>query len=221
MTKQYVAKKFTQLEDWKAKAAEQQQRRAEVMENVTRLKAEHKLKQAEYDALFKAGVESGKPNAKQLEKLDGEIDALAIKIQKAERDQALFFAAQPDNNGELPAIVEAFRTEYAAKAREELSDIERKLQAGFDLILSAREDHKALIDAYYPITREVYDISKANHTSGRTSAWMSVSNPVGLLDGKYHSTKAAIECLAAAYDRNEGPENYIESLSDITKMEEK
>lgn len=221
MTKQYVAKKFTQLEDWKKRAAEQQQRRAEITENVTRLKADHKLKQAEYDALFKAGVESGKLNAKQLEKLDGEIDALAIKIQKAERDQALFFAAQPDNNDELPAIVEAFRTEYAAKAREELRDIERKLQTGIDIILSARADHQALREAYYPITREVYDISKANHTSGRTSAWMSVSNPVEFLGGKYRSTKVAIERLAAAYDRNEGPENYIEKLSDITKMGEK
>lgn len=221
MTKQYVAKKFTQLEEWKERAAEQQQRRAEITENVTRLKAEHKLKQAEYDALFKAGVESGKPNAKQLEKLDSEIDALAIKIQKAERDQALFFAAQPDNNGELPAIVEAFRTEYTAKAREELRDIERKLQAGVGLILSARQDHQALQVAYRDITNEVADISKGNHTTGRTSAWMSVSNPVELLGGKYRSTKAAIERLAAAYDRNEGPENYLEKLSDITKMEEK
>lgn len=221
MTKQYVAKKFTQLDEWKEKAAEQQQRRAEVMENVTRLKAEHKLKQEEYDALFKAGVESGKPNAKQLEKLDGEIDALAIKIQKAERDQALFFAAQPDTNDELPAIVEAFRTDYTQKVHPELEEIDRKLKVGFDLILSAREDHKALIEAYKDVTKEVYDISKANHTSGRTSAWMSVSNPAErLLDGQL-TVKSTIERLVSKYDKGTGPDNYIESLDNIAKMEEK
>lgn len=217
MTKQYMAKKFTQLDEWKEKAAEQQQRRAEVMENVARLKAEHKLKQAEYDALFKAGVESGKPNAKQLEKLDSEIDALAIKIQKAERDQALFFAAQPDNNDELPAIVEAFRTDYTQKVRPELEEIDQKLKVGFDLILSAREDHKALVKAYDDVTKEVYDISKANHEAGRTSAWMSVSNPAErLLDGQL-TVKSTIERLISKYDTGTGPDNYIESLDDITK----
>lgn len=195
--KTYTQKQFKALNDFNQSSAEQTQTREKVSNALIEAQSSLVSKETEYDLCFKAGVIAGSQDQSKLDALETEIETLKKAVRNAEKTQQLTFEALPDLMQELPLIVEKFRTEFTPAAREELTNIEERLQMGFDLILSARKDHDNLTKAYRDLTEEISKHSDANHKSGRTSALMVVSNPVERLDT---TPKRIVERLVAAHN---------------------
>lgn len=216
---------FELYEQYQKQHAERSEKLGKYQSAIAIAKKELTTLQQQYEYFFTEAIKSGKDDSDKLAKLDDQIAQTQVKLEKVSRDNELASAALPDVEISSVDVVQQFINVYAPSVREaNIPNIEARLKLARDLIISVIQDGRNIDDEYRDITDKVKEVSKENHSCGKTSDHKHVGHPtaetrvLGEIGGTISGVRKVLSDVSR-FTHGVTPHDfeYVEKAPEITK----
>lgn len=171
------------LDEYKKQNTERAHKLSFYQEAVTEAKSRLAELQTQYEYTFTQAVAKGEDKTAELAQIDDDIALQKEVVARRERDYNIASQALPVGEITSVDVVTKYRTEFIPKVQAEYKPIvQAKLDLARDLLKSALIDHHTMSNEYSELETELKEMSKANHSTGKTRYWEGTGHPTKNVD---------------------------------------